>query len=255
MDARKQFIKNMTAVHGAQGPRAAASRKGNGVINVRRAELLARANAFLGKNYDAAKLDSIELIQKQFAMEQARLYKQFLSERPSAVKYVSDVNALVTKSFSEIENVLGKEDFVKFVGVPREQLSGLVDLATFEAANAAKSSALHEGGKRPPAHKVVLKHHEKIASSTVTLKQIAAEIAAKHEISKKKSEAILSDVVGHILKNLKKGVRVRMVGLGILHVRRSAARTGRNPATGEQIRIKASKKVRFRAAKNAIKAA
>ena len=40
-----------------------------------------------------------------------------------------------------------------------------------------------------------------------------------------------------------------MSGLGILQVRKRAARMGRNPATGEAIKIKASKKVAFRAAK------
>ena len=50
-------------------------------------------------------------------------------------------------------------------------------------------------------------------------------------------------------KQLKKGVRIRLNGLGILQVRRRAARMGRNPATGEAIKIKASKKVAFRAAK------
>ncbi len=55
---------------------------------------------------------------------------------------------------------------------------------------------------------------------------------------------------GHrITKHLKKGERIRIVGLGILQVRKRAARMGRNPATGEAIQIKASKKVAFRAAK------
>ena len=43
--------------------------------------------------------------------------------------------------------------------------------------------------------------------------------------------------------------RIRIGGLGILQVRKRAARIGRNPATGEQIQIKASKKVAFRASK------
>ena len=51
-------------------------------------------------------------------------------------------------------------------------------------------------------------------------------------------------------KHLKKGDRIRIVGLGILQVRKRAARMGRNPATGEAIKIKASKKVAFRAAKD-----
>ena len=85
--------------------------------------------------------------------------------------------------------------------------------------------------------------------STVTLKHLAAALAEDHELSKKGAEAILSDMVTRITKHLKKGDRIRIVGLGILQVRKRAARKGRNPATGEEIQIKASKKVAFRAAK------
>ena len=49
--------------------------------------------------------------------------------------------------------------------------------------------------------------------------------------------------------HLKRGSKIRMTGLGIFQVRARAARMGRNPATGEQIRIKASKKIAFRPAK------
>ena len=52
-----------------------------------------------------------------------------------------------------------------------------------------------------------------------------------------------------ITKHLKEGDRIRIVGLGTLQVRNRAARMGRNPATGEQIAIKASKKIAFRASK------
>ena len=85
--------------------------------------------------------------------------------------------------------------------------------------------------------------------ATVTLKHLAAALADDHELSKKAAEAILTDLVGKITKHLKKGERIRIVGLGILQVRKRAARMGRNPATGEPIQIKASKKVAFRAAK------
>ena len=85
--------------------------------------------------------------------------------------------------------------------------------------------------------------------TTVTLKHLAAAIAEDQELSKKQSEAILTDLVDRITKHLKKGDRIRMVGLGILQVRKRAARMGRNPATGEAIKIKASKKVAFRASK------
>lgn len=84
---------------------------------------------------------------------------------------------------------------------------------------------------------------------TVTLKHLAAQLAEEHQLSKKQSETILGDLVTSITSHLKKGDRIRIGGLGILQVRKRAARIGRNPATGEQIQIKASKKVAFRAAK------
>lgn len=85
--------------------------------------------------------------------------------------------------------------------------------------------------------------------NTVSLKQLAAGLAEEHEISKKQSEAILNDLMTRVTKHLKKGDKIRLTGLGILTVRKRAARMGRNPATGEAIKIKASKKVAFRAAK------
>ena len=85
--------------------------------------------------------------------------------------------------------------------------------------------------------------------NTVSLKHLAAALAESHEMPKKQGEAILGDLVDLITKHLKKGDRIRLVGLGVLVVRKRAARMGRNPATGEAIKIKASKKVAFRAAK------
>ena len=89
----------------------------------------------------------------------------------------------------------------------------------------------------------------KPTATTVTLKHLAASLAEDNEISKKQAEAILGGLVGNIVKHLKKGERIRIGGLGILQVRKRAARMGRNPATGEPIQIKASKKVAFRASK------
>jgi DNA-binding protein HU-beta len=86
-------------------------------------------------------------------------------------------------------------------------------------------------------------------TTTVTLKHLAANLAEDNELSKKQAEVLLGGLVGNIVKHLKKGERIRIGGLGILQVRKRAARMGRNPATGEPIQIKASKKVAFRPAK------
>ncbi|MFH1157393.1 MAG: HU family DNA-binding protein [Pseudomonadota bacterium] len=87
------------------------------------------------------------------------------------------------------------------------------------------------------------------AAPTVTLKNIGTDLAEKHSMTKKAMNTILDDLVASLVKNLKKGNRVRMAGLGILQVRKRAARMGRNPATGEAIKIPAKKKIAFRASK------
>jgi len=86
-------------------------------------------------------------------------------------------------------------------------------------------------------------------SRPVTLKHLAAALAEEHQLTKRAGEAFLGDLVGLIAKHLKRGERVRIAGFGILQVRKRAARMGRNPATGEAIKIKASKKVAFRPSK------
>jgi DNA-binding protein HU-beta len=88
------------------------------------------------------------------------------------------------------------------------------------------------------------------AKATVTMKQLASSLAEEHQLTKRAGQTLLNDLVGLITKHLKRGERIRIAGLGILQVRKRAARMGRNPATGEAIKIKASKKVTFRASKD-----
>jgi DNA-binding protein HU-beta len=85
---------------------------------------------------------------------------------------------------------------------------------------------------------------------TVPLSKIIAEIAANTEMPKKSVVAVVDELISQTIKNLKKGNKVRLTGLGIMQVRKRPARMGRNPATGEAIKIKASKKVAFRVAKD-----
>lgn len=115
--------------------------------------------------------------------------------------------------------------------------------AKAKPAKPAKKAAPAKAARKPA------KAAAKATPSVVTLKHLAADIAATHDMAKKQAETILNDVVDLVVKNLKKGIRIRLVGLGVLQVRKRAARMGRNPATGEAIKIKASKKVAFRAAK------
>jgi DNA-binding protein HU-beta len=87
------------------------------------------------------------------------------------------------------------------------------------------------------------------ASRSVTIKDLAANLAKEHDMSKRAGQELLHDLIGLITRHLKKGERIRIAGLGILQVRHRPARMGRNPATGEPIQIKAGKKVAFRASK------
>jgi len=101
--------------------------------------------------------------------------------------------------------------------------------------------------KAAPARSAAVKVTPK--TTTVTITQLAKDLAETHAMPKKQAGIVLADFTDMIAKHLKKGARVRINGIGVLQVRKRPARMGRNPATGESIKIKASKKVAFRAAK------
>ena len=111
---------------------------------------------------------------------------------------------------------------------------------------ARKPAAVAKSSAKKPAASTV---KAKAPAPVVTLKHIAAEIAEAHELPKTQAESVLTDTVGRLAKHLVKGDKVRIVGLGIFQVKRREARMGRNPQTGEAVKIKASKKVTFRAGK------
>jgi DNA-binding protein HU-beta len=105
--------------------------------------------------------------------------------------------------------------------------------------------------RKAPARKRVVPDAKTkaVAAPVVTLKTVFEELSMSYELSKKQAHGLLADVVTAVTAHLKKGARIRMSGLGTLEVKKRAARMGRNPATGEPIQIKASKKVAFRVAK------
>jgi len=115
------------------------------------------------------------------------------------------------------------------------------------AKQVATASKAPRTPKIPAAAKAVAKPD---TVATITLKQLAGEIAENHGLARKQADAMLADTVDLMVRHLKKGDKVRIGGLGILQVKKRAARMGRNPATGEPLKIKASKKVSFRVAKD-----
>ena len=110
-------------------------------------------------------------------------------------------------------------------------------------AKAAKKTATKAA---PKATKAAA---SKAKADVITNRHIATGIAESHGLTKKQANEIFEEFIATVVKGLKKGARIRLTGLGILQVRKRAARMGRNPATGEAIKIKASKKVAFRVAK------
>ena len=64
----------------------------------------------------------------------------------------------------------------------------------------------------------------------------------------------MTDLIAQMTKHIKRGAKVRVPGFGILMVKKTSARMGRNPATGEAIKIPAKKKVAFRVSKDLKKA-
>ena len=86
-------------------------------------------------------------------------------------------------------------------------------------------------------------------ANVVTLRHLATEMAEHHELPKRQADELIRNVVEMMVQHLKDGDRLRIGGLGILEVKSRPARMGRNPATGEAIQIKASRKIAFRPAK------
>lgn len=83
----------------------------------------------------------------------------------------------------------------------------------------------------------------------MTKSQLVAKLADSGGISRKQIDELLNGLVDTIVKSVKKGESVKIPGLGIFRLRKMKARMGRNPQTGEAIKIPARKKVGFSVAK------
>jgi DNA-binding protein HU-beta len=74
-------------------------------------------------------------------------------------------------------------------------------------------------------------------------------VASSADLSRASATQAVDAVVDTITESLRKGDSVTLVGFGTFEVRARAARTGRNPQTGEEIQIKASNAPAFKAGK------
>ena len=79
--------------------------------------------------------------------------------------------------------------------------------------------------------------------------ELIAKISEDAEVSKAQANAVLDSFVTTVTKTLKGGGKVTLVGFGTFSVTKRAARNGRNPQTGQVIKIKAKKVAKFKAGK------
>ena len=79
--------------------------------------------------------------------------------------------------------------------------------------------------------------------------ELVAKVAEKAELTKKDAEKAVNAVFASIEEALVKKDKVQMIGFGTFEVKDRAARTGRNPQTGEELKIPASKNPSFKAGK------
>ncbi len=79
--------------------------------------------------------------------------------------------------------------------------------------------------------------------------ELVSAMAAKTELSKKDAEKALKAFIDVVSDELAAGGKIQLVGFGTFEVSERAARTGRNPQTGKEMKIPASKAPRFKAGK------
>ena len=83
----------------------------------------------------------------------------------------------------------------------------------------------------------------------MTKSQLVAKLADDGGMSRKQMDGLVNDLVQTIVTTVKKGESVKIPRLGIFRLRKMKARVGRNPQTGQEIKIPARKKVGFSVAK------
>ena len=148
--------------------------------------------------------------------------------------------------------VSSKKAPAKKAAAPKAAAKATSKTAKAPAKAASKAAATKAAGKTSAKASVkkTAKASAASASPILTLRNIADRLSEMHELPKRQANEMLNQVVEMIAKSLKKGDKIRLTGLGILQVRKRAARMGRNTQTGEPVKIKASKKIAFRAAKD-----
>ncbi|MBF0105093.1 MAG: HU family DNA-binding protein [Deltaproteobacteria bacterium] len=83
----------------------------------------------------------------------------------------------------------------------------------------------------------------------MTKAELIERVATDNQVSKALAEKLLNSVTDHISKCLKKNDKITLTGFGTFSVSKRKARTGRNPQTGAEIKIKATRVPKFKSGK------
>ena len=114
------------------------------------------------------------------------------------------------------------------------------------ARKTSKAKATAQRGRATPATKARAKRYTAKPSGTSDRKHLIGLIQNTTGCSAQRAKETLNSLLGTIGASLKKNQKVKLVGFGSFVVIKRRARKGRDPRTGEAIRVKASKSVRFR---------
>jgi DNA-binding protein HU-beta len=113
----------------------------------------------------------------------------------------------------------------------------------------AKKAAAPKKAPRKAAAKSVPSRAIKVAApagKTITASALLQAIADHNEMSRADAKRFVEGYIDVVKAHVLKGVKVKIGDLGMIQIRQRKARMGRNPATGEPVKIKASKKLAFR---------
>ncbi|NCT71539.1 MAG: HU family DNA-binding protein [Xanthomonadaceae bacterium] len=117
------------------------------------------------------------------------------------------------------------------------------------ALRSAWTSRPVPSGERSQGFRPLIPRLCRTGSHSMNKTELIDAVADEAEVSKAEAGRAVDAVISSITKALKKGDSVTLVGFGTFQVRKRAARTGRNPKTGDTIKIKASKNPAFKAGK------
>ncbi len=119
-------------------------------------------------------------------------------------------------------------------------------MAKTPARKTSKAKATAQRGRATPAAKIRGKRYTATPSGTSDWKHLIGLIQSTTGCSAQMARETLNSLLGTIGASLKKNQKVKLFGFGSFVVIKRRAHKGRNPMTGEAIRVKASKTVRFR---------